>query len=695
MSGDGQDSGVGQPPPAGLRLLAAGLAIAVSGCFDFQRALDGCRDDGGAWVCPRAGDGGGDGGGGSGGGAGGGSGGSGGGGGSGGSGGGTGGGTPAPGSIGSDGGCPGLFRAGWCWENPHPAGIDLYEVAGTSDSDVYFVGPALTFLRFDGQSWFEVRTLIPSGNLTALALRPDGRGWLGGAGIGGLWSNASGPWAQVNPQAERVAQLVALADGGVLAAAETGVFGAGGTALLSVPNEECTGVVEAPWVAGGFLAACHEMNGATTTRKVRRGDGTVELSEPGPSSGSFRFTRMWKDGLGRVFVAGSGTPTPAPCGSVHLRSDAGSWSTLFVWDAGGASGCGTDAYSGSGLDTSGSFAVVGQNGSVARFFGLQAGPAYQGALPETFGGILRAQWLSPSGTLWVAGQDGYAGSGEGTTLPVGWSVHRRGPGHAFLGLEVTDAGVLAVGDSAETWLFPGRAPGPSLGVRRYWRAVWRSPTGRDHFVNESGEILTQPSGGPAGTSGTSFHDVWGTSNDDVLFPAYGSLKHWDGVALTDVASAPAVDFWKVHGSAASGEAFAVGEVGMIWRRPSFDAGWTQLPAPPLPDGGTYAGTLFSVRWLSPGQVVVGGDEGWVFETRPDGGFAPIQILNGTSIYDLHPASDGGYYAVGGSGAVWRRRGATWVSYSVETESPLERARLFGGRLWVVGQQGQVLSRPEP
>jgi hypothetical protein len=51
--------------------------------------------------------------------------------------------------------------------------------------------------------------------------------------------------------------------------------------------------------------------------------------------------------------------------------------------------------------------------------------------------------------------------------------------------------------------------------------------------------------------------------------------------------------------------------------------------------------------------------------------------------------------VGSSSAAYLRSGGAWTSLNVDTEQQLERVRVQGGRVYVVGLQGQVLWRPEP
>lgn len=67
-----------------------------------------------------------------------------------------------------------------------------------------------------------------------------------------------------------------------------------------------------------------------------------------------------------------------------------------------------------------------------------------------------------------------------------------------------------------------------------------------------------------------------------------------------------------------------------------------------------------------------------------------------SLYDVWPAPKGGYLLTGAGGAaIWRQPDGGPLPMMVDTAHALERIRVLNGRLYVVGQGAQVLSRPEP
>lgn len=81
-----------------------------------------------------------------------------------------------------------IGRDGWCWLAPKIGGNDLYAIWGTSDQDVFVAGTGGTLLHWNGLVWRQVAT--PSAPLAtlsapepawlALAVTSSGVAWLGG-----------------------------------------------------------------------------------------------------------------------------------------------------------------------------------------------------------------------------------------------------------------------------------------------------------------------------------------------------------------------------------------------------------------------------------------------------------------------------------------------------------------------------------
>jgi hypothetical protein len=452
-------------------------------------------------------------------------------------------------------------------------------------------------------------------------------------------------------------------------------------------------VVEAPELPGGFLAACEYLDAGSglRTRQIVRGDGTVEYSEetPGIAQQNFRFQHMFKDGLGRYFAVGSGS-TAQDYGSLHVR-DGGGWQEF--WLNSGSSGA-TDLYAGLGIGDAGALFTVGQNGFYAYFPGPGAAVGRKAQLPLTTSEIIRNVWQSPSGRIYAVGEKGYLGSGQPDNVPSTWSMLRRGPVKDFLGAQEVDGGLILVGASELTWTMPGADAGIFLGGGgANWRAVWRSPAGTLYFGGEGGDLRRVPVDTNFPNMGASTWDIWGTSDNDVLFTTGGGLDHWDGTNFETVLALP-YQLWKVHGDSTTGEAWAVGDdAGVVFHRANTDAGWQELPGP------GYSSQLFGVCRLSNGVAVVVGDNGGVFESKPDGGWIriPLPADGGSSLFDVAEAPNAGYYVTGGGGLLLHRDRAfsRWDNYSARVETQFERIRRVNGKLWVIGLDGQVFSRPEP
>lgn len=685
-------------------LAVAAATLAATGCFNFEKAIKECRDDGDNWICGPSdggegggagGDGGGSGGsGGSGGGAGGSSAGSGGGaggsgGGSGGSGGGSGGSGGGGGAPVLDGGCPGLVRNGWCWESPLPSGLDYFDVSGTSETDLYVVGQYGTLMHFDGGRWAELPDqgwgAVP---LTAISMQPTGYGWIA-ADTSGLWRRSAGSaqWNFRVSMNKAYFSVVAFSDGGVLATHEDGALYESVNALLAPgtpDSRSCRGVLVDPIFNNGFLASCNwNSDAGERTRLLVDGDDNQLFRQSATGSSNFNFQRLWKDDAGRHWAAGSGTPGTQFHGSLHWSLNASAWNTHYVQDGGGS-----DFYAGAGVGTD-SIIAVGQNGRFVRFDSAFFLPAAQGVLPGANGINARAVF-TPLGSnrVFVVGENGYAVSGDPFASLNTWTVLRSGPAVDLNGVDFFNGALLAVGASTDSYVVPGLAPGAGLGSAETFMGAWVSPTQQLYAVSTQGRLVRPGQTPPSYGSGSTYYDVWGTSNTDVLLAANTGVWHYTNGSPT-LARNTANGIWKVHGDSAGTEAWAAGDGAEVWRR-NPDGGWTQRQGP-----AGYTGNLYALRWLAPGRAVVGGEQGRVFQSELDGGWTELLPAQGRDIKDLYPSSDGGLFAVGSIGTVSKWAGGTWNSLPVQTDRDLYRVRVLAGRLYVIGQRGAVLSRPEP
>jgi hypothetical protein len=181
--------------------------------------------------------------------------------------------------------------------------------------------------------------------------------------------------------------------------------------------------------------------------------------------------------------------------------------------------------------------------------------------------------------------------------------------------------------------------------------VWESESGTVWAVGGepdlSGVILQKTGGAwkdvtPAGTT-AAFFKVWGASDDDVwICGQEGKLVHWDGSALTDVATGlgRATPLFTVAGRAHD-DVYAVGGLGNAVVLHYDGGGWTRL-----------------------------GDA--VFDTTPG--------LTGVSV-----DADGTALLVGGSGAKLRGRAGAFTDETAEaTRGDLHAVSISRGEIFAVG-----------
>lgn len=139
---------------------------------------------------------------------------------------------------------------------------------------------------------------------------------------------------------------------------------------------------------------------------------------------------------------------------------------------------------------------------------------------------------------------------------------------------------------------------------------------------------------PGGTE--TYWWVAGSSADDVwMVGEKGRISHWDGSAFTDHASGVTATLWGVW-AAGKADAWAVGGT---------------------PEGGTAAPNDILLHWdgVSWSPVVLPGP------------------AKGVSLYKIWGVSSDDLYVVGEAGAIWHKKGATWL---FESDPPLASGTLF-------------------
>jgi hypothetical protein len=698
-----------------LLLLCSGALV---GCFNFQRALDDCKDDGGNWVCPRVSPDGGSGGGS--GGAGGGSGGGGSGGAGGGSGGGVGGGTGggSGGSGGSggaggagggsvlvgDGGCPGtqqevpLNPIGlqlWCWHNPFPNGYDLNDVTGTSENDVVVVGGTDTVLRWNGTTWRQ-ETYPPfnsNRDITSAEFDALGDLYVGGFGIGGLRRRPAdgGAWEVVQSSFDDVDALSARPGGGVLLSGDRGVRASDGTTPFPGDGGRHLGVLATS--ATDFLTSA-TLRGAAPdggeARCILFSDGGFDYCEGRPDGGNdtFSFTQFWKDSAGRIHVGAEGTllPNSDNVGSVYRRLGPGNW--LRMKDGPSPSDMRSGAAVGDGASLS-----VGQNCSVALVLADGGGPPVQGLAGCTTGN-LRGVWSAPdSGVAWVVGENAqiFRGAPLEPYNPLKWQTLSSGPTETFDALVVWSGGLWALGTARSIYsvLDGGSIDTDPIGN---WHGGWAAPDGTLVVVSAQSTIgIVSPDGGFRFVSinddggSLNLQAVWGSASDDILLATSQGLYAWSLDAGAAIRPLGVTQFLTaVHGEP-GGFAAAVGYSSSIYSRRNRDAGWLLDR-----DGG---GALYGVTVLANDVAfAVGDNQAWRWDgtnwnnTNASGGFIAV-TPSAPRVYAVGTNGEGAFRPTTTNG--------TWTTFQIPVQVNFNSIVSFQDRLWVAGQKGDVLSLPAP
>lgn len=254
--------------------------------------------------------------------------------------------------------------------------------------------------------------------------------------------------------------------------------------------------------------------------------------------------------------------------------------------------------------------------------------------------------------VWVVG--GALGSG-GNALALhydgsAWQRSDPGTDATLWWTAAVGAQTWAVGERGTAIILPS-TPVPTTTTATLY-GVWASSEGTVWIVGGepdlSGVILRGSGDGtwtdvtPAGTTGA-FFKVWGASDDDVwICGQAGALVHWDGSALTSVATGLArnVPLFTVFGRTHD-DVYAVGGLG---------------------------------------NAVVLHYDGDVWLRLTDNIFDTLPNLNGVAV-----DSDGTAIMVGGSGTKVRGRPGAFVDESAAaTREDLHAASFVGGEIFTVG-----------
>jgi hypothetical protein len=362
--------------------------------------------------------------------------------------------------------------------------------------------------------------------------------------------------------------------------------------------------------------------------------------------------------------------------------------------------CGQDVPRRAGLTTGdGTTPVPGTGGTGASAGTSGAGEGTAGAgAPQPPSGCaqvastpsatsFRGIWISPTGQIWVAGDDGWIGHGTSASSGGGaWSFCQRAPGvalHAIWG--TTDTDVWAVGDSGTVVHWDGLdwtsiadvgAPAPSA-----LHDVWGNPDAHTVWIVGSSGVARRFDGASWHVEDTEaryvLRSVWGTATGPVRVVGSASLPPLPGLVINGEEAVVLVrnsDTWAreaafehQHGAAvflrvsgaSDGDVWAVGE--------RFDAGAAQSYA----FAAHFDGTSWTAR---AGLGVAGGPT-----EEQLGGRVYTDVVAAPPL-----APSGALIASPPDGTLFD--GTTWTT-SAPTLLAIDRR---GSALWATGAPGEIL-----
>ncbi|MBX7100035.1 MAG: hypothetical protein K1X89_20140 [Myxococcaceae bacterium] len=593
----------------------------------------------------------------------------------------------------------------WCWEQPAPHGRDLSAVWGVSLQNFWVAGTGGYLFHWNGSAWENHTGAIPGGDgdfralfgLTASDIwvggddrvaHYSGQGWsritfpsgsgshdvttvlsIHGRASDDLWFGATkgylGHWNGSAFTVRRTfVDLVYSPGGGGAGVLALGLPDAGCIALTQSGDQSlsqlagCDGgvlaVVDAGQATSLFFAQGVPM---VTTRNapgaIERylGNGVLEplVSMNDVSNSSLRAARELNDG-GAIVAVGEGFllattdgGTPADQRMTYPVTD-DYFNDVFIFPDGSGVAVGQDGVVARKTPTG---PWVGDFPELPTFRGLEVAPV-EGLFAYGTGDVLklaRSGWKEPGGTFGVFG-----------------NTFRRA---AVRG----DGGILAVtedGTVLEGTLAGGTFANVFSNGNAHFFGVWELANGERYA---SGEL------------------------NGVPYLAHGSRTgQWGDVDVGDAGTM----LLKVQG-----RAFADGGEA-VWTVDNFGNAYGRQV-----DGGfqredSLAGNgLYGVAVAPSGDVWVVGGAHKVMR-RSGNLWAPVSGVPGNplaDLYDVFVEADGTAWVCGAEGFVGRWNG-TWTDLSLpaslrQSTVNLEGVRVFGGRVYVAGEDGVVLSRPLP
>jgi len=557
--------------------------------------------------------------------------------------------------------------AGWCWENPLPAGNALYAVSGSSSSDVWAVGDNGTILHYDGQTW----SAVPSGvseRLTGVWAASASEAWISGTNGALLrWDgNAWGPAGQ--PPALTYAYAV-------------------------------TGWVDA---SGAVPKSTVWFTDDGSPIRVSAGQWLREMLPQTP----FTFASVWADSGGALWAVGSNGGLSRLAGGVWTPFGTGSTSR-FVSAHG---------------DTQGNVWAVSEQAEIVR---VDARGVASGFTNDAAKGLSGVHAFGPS-DAWAVGGGGTLLHFDGAK----WTSRAAGTSFDLLAVwGASPSDVWLVGDRGTIVHCDETACSPPNGqFTANLSAVWSVSADEAWAVGAGGVILRRSAAGWRSVESPTKTDltaVWGSGPNDVWFGGYQVLLRWNGSTLSKVDGLPngaaalhgraTDDLWALSASSPAhwdGKTFAPSNqvassaifeaaAGDVWvgvfdnstNMGHFDGqSWAKVTAP----------SCVSLSGTGPKDVWCAGGINLKTSANHWDGAAWTSVSTSAGDYLTAVASSGpnAMWYVGGSGVLGSCSGSSCTGYA-PNGAPGQRAFVtdslsgvatFGSDVYVVGRRGVILHR---